>query len=130
MRQFDNEGWPLWGTPDGWGLMMRDPPPDERYLWDWRYNLTGGVGYLDLCHQQAQVYLNYWHDQAPGAWNWNPHNDHPEWVWDEGFARYNTGDPIYSPNGNNGNRNCGSNQDGCNYANIIDGHIAVQPWGN
>jgi len=128
MRQFDNEGWPLFGGPNGWGLMQHDPPPTERHIWNWQLNLGAGAAYVNECHQNAQDYLNYWHDQAPESWSWDPHTDHPEWVWDDGFARYNTGDPIYSPNGNNGNRNCGQNQAGCDYANLIDGHIAAQPW--
>ncbi len=137
-RLDERRGMPVFGLPDGWGLMQRDPPPSEAYLWNWNTNLTAGVDYLNLMHTNAQNYLNRHYDSA--VWNWNPHTEHPEWVWDEAFSRYNTGRPIFSPNGNGGRKHCEDqtpdstegdifiNAAGCAYADRIRAHINNPPW--
>lgn len=142
-RQFDalrntGIGLPLFGPPHGWGIMQRDPPPSERLIWHWRENVIDGVTYLNRVHADAQSYLNFWYLQAVRSpfpeddWTWDPRTENPEWVWDDGFSRYNTGDPIFSPNGNKGIRNCSGNNipnsDGCTYANSVRSHIRNQPW--
>jgi hypothetical protein len=48
-RQFEANGNPLFGIPDGFGLTQRDQQHDElvdselNYLWDWKTNLDTGI---------------------------------------------------------------------------------------
>ena len=132
--RYTGTGLPLYGPPDGWGLMQRDPLQSEAQLWNWETSLTLGVNYLNTVRSDAQAYLNNWYSVAANSpdpsddWSWNPATQFPDRVWDEGFSRYNTGSPIYSPNGNGGNRNCSANSAGCNYANLVRGHINSNPW--
>lgn len=43
-RQFDNTGLPLFGPPNGFGVMQLDNPvPSARQLWDWKSNIDGGI---------------------------------------------------------------------------------------
>jgi hypothetical protein len=132
MRQFVNSpGFPIFGPPNGWGLMQFDPPPDDQVIWNWRLNANAGIAYLNRLHADAQSYLNYYYNVAlhtPSTadnWSWNPHTDHPERVWDDAFSRYNAGTQIYD---HGGNPDCATYVDGCAYAGLIDGHIARQPW--
>lgn len=129
---------PLWGTPDGWGLMQRDPLQSEAQLWNWQTSLQLGISHLNDVHSDAQAYLNFWSDDAAGNpdpaddWLWNPRTQFPDRVWDDAFARYNTGGPIYTPNGHQGIENCdpavNGNPAGCNYKNAVRGHINNPPW--
>jgi hypothetical protein len=42
-RQFrQNRDFPLWGKPDGWGIMQVDPPSNDDQLWDWTKNVAEG----------------------------------------------------------------------------------------
>lgn len=129
-RQFSNTtNLPIFGPPDGWGLMQRDPLPSEAYIWDWDTNLSGGVDYLAGCHTSAQNYLNNWYVEDGGeGWSWDPRTENPDMVWDGAFSRYNTGNPLYSYNGNGGERNCTVNNPGCIYADLIRDHIDDPPW--
>jgi len=100
-------------------------------LWSWSVNATWGVNYLNLLHNQAQNYLNFWYnfDKSQNRlWSWNPQTESPDWVWDDAFSRYNTGDTIFSINGNGGEKNCGLNQTGCNYANSVRNFMNTEPW--
>ena len=38
------KGWPIYGNPNGYGLMqlVNSPPPAEMQLWNWKKNLEGG----------------------------------------------------------------------------------------
>ena len=126
---------PLFGAPDGWGLMHEDPLPSERHLWDWRENLSDGIDHLEnTSYSEAITYLTTWYDRDEADatkpdWTWNPHEDTLE-VWNDAFARYNTGNTIFSINGNGGNRDCSLNQQGCNYSNAVRGYISSKPWNN
>ena len=126
-------GLPLWGAPDGWGLMLRDPLQSEAQLWNWRTSLQIGINWLNGWRAEAQIYLNFWYDDAldnddpDDDWSWNPRQS-PVKVWDDAFARYNTGSPIYSPNGNGAELNGSANGAGCNYAERVRGHIDSPPW--
>ncbi len=137
---YTGSGFPVFGQPDGWGLMQRDPLQAEYQLWDWYRALNDGVNYLNTVRNEALLYLNHWYNQdlndgdPLNDWPWSP-AIRPDLVWDDAFSRYNTGDPIYSPNGNGGVRNCASkiidrngNSVGCSYANNIRNHIKTKPW--
>ena len=42
-RQFkQNRDFPLWGDPDGWGIMQVDPSSNDDQLWDWMKNVAEG----------------------------------------------------------------------------------------
>jgi len=43
-RQFDNASLPLFGPPNGFGIMQIDTPrPTARQIWDWRENIAAGA---------------------------------------------------------------------------------------
>lgn len=43
-RQFEpSPGLPLWGHPNGWGIMMVENPPRDELLYNWRENVAEGV---------------------------------------------------------------------------------------
>ena len=125
---------PLYGAPDGWGLMHEDPLPSERHLWDWTRNLRDGISHLERDYTTAFNYLTKWYDETKHdpekRWTWNP-RENTEKVWNDAFSRYNTGAPIFSPNGNGGDRHCDYSTDseiGCDYSDAVRGHIDSQPW--
>ena len=130
-------GLPLWGYPDGWGLMQlelrnRVEGWDERELWDWRENMREGVQYLAGRYAEAEGYLNHHYREASNDtnipdWPSNPTDD-PNNLWDDAFSRYNTGKTIYTKNGNKGMRNCTAHQKGCEYAAVIRKHMKEKPW--
>ena len=134
-RQFDGARYTGTGMPvasyahDGGYGLMQITPANEEQTWNWRRNLQDGVNHLNNCHEDARRYLTYWYDYDEGqGWDWNPHNQYPDRIWDDAFARYNTGRTIYSPNGNHGERNCSANPAGCNYADSVRGYINNPPW--
>jgi hypothetical protein len=132
--RYSGTGLPLWGPPDGWGLMQRDPLQSEAQLWNWQTSLSLGLTWLTTVRNDAQSYLNTWYAAAQSTpdpndnWSWNPATQNADWVWDDGFSRYNTGSPIFSPNGNGGVKNCSANSAGCSYATTIRGHMNNPPW--
>ncbi len=133
-RPYTGISTPIFGWPDGWGLMQRDPSPSERHMWDWNRNLSEGIQYLEARYTEAFNYLTTWYDETKDdpekRWSWNPRENTDE-VWNEAFARYNTGRPIYSRNGNGGDRNCDYSDRsilGCAYSNSVRGHIDSAPW--
>jgi IPT/TIG domain len=40
----DKAGMPIFGPPNGYGIMQVDPPGSEGNLWDWRANVQAGLG--------------------------------------------------------------------------------------
>jgi hypothetical protein len=68
-RQFDNAGLPLFGPPNGFGVMQLDNPrPSARQLWDWRQNAAGGVSLFQTKERETnQHYKNIYtaHPKAP-----------------------------------------------------------------
>jgi hypothetical protein len=42
-HHFDNDGFPVFGPPHGYGLMQLDPPDNDNQIWNWRTNRTGGI---------------------------------------------------------------------------------------
>ena len=135
--RYTGVGLPLWGAPDGWGLMqleLNTPGRNwgENEIWKWDKNLREGAQYLEDIYSQALGYLIERHRldslrDPPIIWSTNPANE-PDSVWDDTFARYNTGDSIYYPSGNGGVRNCAKRAAGCNYADRVRGHINRPPW--
>jgi len=67
-EQFGEDGYPLYGPSDGFGVMQLDTIPDfkkrEEHFWDWRANARKGAEYLDeLYHKDAlKIYLITHHE--------------------------------------------------------------------
>ena len=60
-NQFDGSGLPLFGAPNGFGVMQLDnsPTPTAREIWDWQQNVDGGKGkYSDGQTVVRQHYKN------------------------------------------------------------------------
>jgi len=156
-EQFGEDGYPLYGPSDGFGVMQLDTIPDfkkrEEHFWDWRANARKGGEYLDqLYRKDATNYLKHWHgrdEKNPDkpSWGWNPADAATdaavaERIWDEAFSRYHRG-PLHSPDGNGGKKSCQLNStfrkdkgdenkngifDGYEYQEWVRGHIAKRPW--
>ena len=127
--QFKSDGTPLWGHPDGWGVMQIDNIPGVtrtvKHFWNWRENVKEGVKYIDEeIYPQALGWLkDRYNDNDPlfrsggrtegkdHDWGWSPYEISSDdsvgpRIWDDVFSRYNTGRHLYSPNGNGGMINC------------------------
>jgi|SRR5579883_818447 len=80
-RQFDSSGNPIWGKPDGIGLLQLEPQNraslDEDF-WRWPTNLTDGLQLLNTLQSPAYAFWNRQVTQwqaDPAA----PANPVPEW---------------------------------------------------
>ena len=63
-RQFAaSPGYPLWGTPNGYGLMQLDPPPTLATVHNWRQNVTDGLARLAQHGAEAE---RRWTDATAG----------------------------------------------------------------
>ena len=61
LDQFDSAGWPLFGPPNGWGIMQIDNPPaacplTEAVIWDWRENIATGLCVINAKENDARGY--------------------------------------------------------------------------
>jgi len=54
------KGWPLYGYPNGYGLMQIDNSPAavEEKLWNWKSNIDGGKSRFNVSKQFAQQYID------------------------------------------------------------------------
>ena len=161
---------PMFGGPDGWGIMQIDSIPGvskvEAHFWNWRTNLQVGIDYLDRIYNGhgsdpgALKWLKEFYDdddplgeegRSAGAnhpWGWSPYEavSAPR-IWDDVFSRYNSGNTMYRPSGNDGMKHCTPeaehevrdengnlitkdpyvNSKGCEYAGLVRGHIDSTP---
>lgn len=55
---YNEIGWPVYGPPNGYGLMQLDnsPAATERQLWNWKANVDGGKAKLEECYQAVYEY--------------------------------------------------------------------------
>ncbi|WP_304130466.1 hypothetical protein [Ignavibacterium album] len=55
---YNEIGWPVYGPPNGYGLMQLDnsPAATERQLWNWKANVDGGKAKLEKCYQDVYEY--------------------------------------------------------------------------
>jgi hypothetical protein len=67
-NQFNSDGTPNWGLPQGYGIMQVDPPPSQQEVWDWTANIAGGK-YLLLTKENAAT--TAWNNALDGFNNWN-----------------------------------------------------------
>ncbi len=58
-RQFNDYYWPIYGPPNGYGLMQLDwPAATEKQLWNWKANLDGGKNlYFNIKKPAAEKFL-------------------------------------------------------------------------
>jgi len=56
---YNEEGWPLYGKPNGYGLMQLDngPAATERQLWNWKANVEGGKQKLIVTEKVSDDYI-------------------------------------------------------------------------
>jgi len=56
---YKEEGWPLYGPPNGYGLMQLDnaPAATERQLWNWKANVEGGKQKLIATEKVSDDYI-------------------------------------------------------------------------
>jgi len=60
---YNEEGWPLYGKPNGYGLMQLDnaPAATERQLWNWKANVEGGKQKLIATEKASDDYIKRSH---------------------------------------------------------------------
>jgi len=72
-HHFNNNGFPIWGNPHGYGLMQLDPATDEQ-IWNWRANREEGKNRLAIKRSLAEGYPSRvrngtaWRDDPVGDW--------------------------------------------------------------
>lgn len=99
-RQFDSGGQPLWGPPNGFGVMQLDnPSPPALALWSWQANVETALQLIDAKKKETrQHYQNLYnaYPKAPhltaeqiklaeyrrynGGWYWDWDNQNRKWV--------------------------------------------------
>ena len=83
-------GWPIFGPPNGWGLMQLDPPPSELVIWSWTGNRTAGCGVLSDKYSWGLGYpqrLRNKYGGNPNIRDWNSDEER----WKDGYQLYNGG---------------------------------------
>lgn len=67
-RQFDNVGLPLFGPPNGFGIMQLDnPKPTARQLWDWKQNVGGGFALFKKKNAEVNQHFKNLYKKYPDA---------------------------------------------------------------
>ena len=124
-----NDMLPMYGEPDGWGIMQIDNIPgvtkSAGIFWNWRTNLQEGMNYLDTIYAEALMWLEDRYDDDDESedgrssgedhdWGWSPFElDDPavsRRIWDDVFSRYNSGGHLYYTSGNGGVPNCAASR--------------------
>jgi hypothetical protein len=68
LHQFDDDGWPLFGPPHGYGIMQVDNPPvSDEGVWNWQQNVSEGLAILAQKRAEAQVYPKHVQQHYPDA---------------------------------------------------------------
>ena len=86
-RQFGSDDLPLFGPPNGFGVMQLDnPPATAREVWDWKANVDAGLALFRQKAADARGYPARVRKQYPEATNFTP-----EQLKLETYQRYNGG---------------------------------------
>ena len=86
-RQFGDDQLPLFGSPNGFGIMQLDTPPaTARQIWDWKENADAGAALFRQKQQEARTYPARVRQQFPDAVDFNQ-----EQLRLETYQRYNGG---------------------------------------
>lgn len=68
LAQFDVNGLPLFGGPNGYGIMQVDNPPvSDDGIWNWRQNVQEGLAILATKRQDATGYPRRIQNQFPNS---------------------------------------------------------------
>jgi hypothetical protein len=86
--QFTTGGLPIFGPPNGWGLMQLDPPSGEEVIWNWHTNRTAGCNMLSWKYNHG---LNYPADVRVAGYTQARDWISEEERWTDGFQLYNGG---------------------------------------
>jgi len=69
VRQFvANPGKPLWGFPDGWGIMQTDPPSQRDDVYKWTSNIPEGINRVNY---KLTIISPFWDQQVRQFTAWN-----------------------------------------------------------
>ena len=73
-KQFsdNSSGTPIFGQPDGWGIMQIDPPGDIQRKWNWQMNVQEGLARLQ---EKVDGGYAFWRTQVIQWHDWN--EQHP-----------------------------------------------------
>jgi hypothetical protein len=93
-RQFDQEGKPLFGAPNGFGIMQIDNPPATiTQIWNWQLNIDAGKALWAQKTKDAETYPSRVRTQYPSATDFTPdelkletyqrYNGGAYWKWDD-----------------------------------------------
>jgi Glucodextranase, domain B len=99
LAQFNGQGLPLFGGPNGYGIMQVDNPPvSDDGIWNWRENVSEGLGILAQKQQDAigypgRVQAQYPHSNVPDfcALGWIDNQTGHSYCDLETIQRYNGG---------------------------------------
>ena len=97
-------GLPLYGPPDGWGIMQVDPPEKEEAIWSWKENMKVAIsrintGYIDNIYkienfkQLKDHPMTRWqwrmllYRRYNGGWFWKWNEEDKCWQWTR-FDKY------------------------------------------
>jgi hypothetical protein len=72
-QQFQSDGTPLFGSPNGFGIMQLDPPPTRAAVWNWQTNVAGGKSAVSSFGSGA---TSFWSSQVQQFLTWR--SAHPE----------------------------------------------------
>jgi hypothetical protein len=103
-HHFSKQGIPIYGYPNGWGIMQIDPPGKEERIWSWKKNMEESaermMGYIDniydnkmfeelenhpLTKWQWRILL-YRRYNGGWAWKWSTKSKKWEWTGDDRYA--------------------------------------------
>jgi len=92
---YSAKGYPLYGPPNGYGLLQIDngPTPKEMVLWNWQANLQVGIDRYNQSYTSAIKYTQrhpYTNDiLRMNTWqNYNAGGDNFYYVWDEDNGKW------------------------------------------
>lgn len=86
-RQFNNDGMPLFGPPNGFGIMQIDTPvPTSNQIWNWKDNIDAGMALYNIKITDAKSYPARTRKKFPDAKNFTQ-----EELKLETYQRYNGG---------------------------------------
>lgn len=73
-----NQGWPIWGSPAGYGIMQTDPPSSTDMIWNWTSAINAGVqeisqkaGPPHYTNGDDQSAYPFWIRQVQQWWTYN-----------------------------------------------------------
>jgi hypothetical protein len=90
IRHFNQNGIPIYGKPDGWGIMQLDPPSNENCIWSWKVCMEESAlrvkGFIDGMYVHYGTQLK---KKPMSRWQWRmniyrAYNGHYFWTLQNG----------------------------------------------